>query len=68
MVYSGFCYIARTELMRYHILCFGLLLQALLHASVACRRKLVVEWVAAGDLEDVTAKEVNKNPTSALQS
>ncbi|KAM7252299.1 hypothetical protein ACFE04_024182 [Oxalis oulophora] len=32
-------------------------LKALLHASVACRRKLSVEWVAAGDLEDVTAKE-----------
>ncbi|KAK9937297.1 hypothetical protein M0R45_014097 [Rubus argutus] len=32
-------------------------LKALLHASVACRRKLVVDWVAAGDLEDVTAKE-----------
>jgi CTP synthase len=38
-----------------------------LHASVDCRRKLVVEWVAAGDLEDVTAKEVNNDPTSALQ-
>ena len=34
-------------------------LQALLHASVACRRKLIVEWIAAGDLEDVTAKEVS---------
>ncbi|KAJ9183286.1 hypothetical protein P3X46_007163 [Hevea brasiliensis] len=33
-------------------------LKALLHASVACRRKLIVEWVAAGDLEEVTAKEV----------
>ncbi|CAB4307286.1 unnamed protein product [Prunus armeniaca] len=32
-------------------------LKALLHASVACHRKLVVDWVAAGDLEDVTAKE-----------
>ncbi|KAM1234841.1 uncharacterized protein LOC126586979 isoform X1 [Malus sylvestris] len=32
-------------------------LKALLHASVACRRKLVVDWVAAGDLEDVTAAE-----------
>ena len=36
----------------------GLLLQALLHASVACRKKLVVEWVEASHLEDVTAKEV----------
>ncbi|KAM1004164.1 hypothetical protein ACFX2C_004389 [Malus domestica] len=32
-------------------------LKALLHASVACRRKLLVDWVAAGDLEDVTAAE-----------
>ncbi|KAK2654493.1 hypothetical protein Ddye_014349 [Dipteronia dyeriana] len=32
-------------------------LKALLHASVACHRKLIVEWVAAGDLEDSTAKE-----------
>ncbi|GAY42526.1 hypothetical protein CUMW_067600 [Citrus unshiu] len=30
---------------------------ALLHASVACHRKLIVEWVAAGDLEDATAIE-----------
>ncbi|KAF2302760.1 hypothetical protein GH714_005468 [Hevea brasiliensis] len=34
-------------------------LKALLHASVACHRKLIVEWVAAGDLEDVTAKKVS---------
>lgn len=29
-----------------------------MHASVACHRKLIVEWVAAGDLEDATAIEV----------
>ncbi|XP_077251028.1 uncharacterized protein LOC143890282 [Tasmannia lanceolata] len=32
-------------------------LKALLHASVACRRKLIVEWVPATNLEDTTAKE-----------
>ncbi|XP_058101065.1 uncharacterized protein LOC131245549 isoform X1 [Magnolia sinica] len=32
-------------------------LKALLHASIACCRKLVVEWVPAADLEDTTAKE-----------
>ncbi|KAK1301362.1 hypothetical protein QJS10_CPB12g01087 [Acorus calamus] len=32
-------------------------LKALLHASVACRRKLVVEWVAASDLEESTRIE-----------
>ncbi|KAJ0971769.1 hypothetical protein J5N97_019728 [Dioscorea zingiberensis] len=32
-------------------------LKALLHASVACRRKLVVEWVPASDLEETTLKE-----------
>ncbi|XP_068636881.1 uncharacterized protein [Aristolochia californica] len=32
-------------------------LKALLHASVACRRKLIVEWVPSTDLEDQTAKE-----------
>ncbi|CAA7402616.1 unnamed protein product [Spirodela intermedia] len=32
-------------------------LKALLHASVACRRKLIVDWVPASDLEDATAKE-----------
>ncbi|KAG6765543.1 hypothetical protein POTOM_029589 [Populus tomentosa] len=45
-------------------------LKALLHASVACRRKLVVEWVAAGDLEDATAKEapdVYKNAWNLLK-
>ncbi|TYK13389.1 CTP synthase [Cucumis melo var. makuwa] len=32
-------------------------LKALLHASVASHRKLVVEWVPAGDLEDTSATE-----------
>lgn len=32
-------------------------LKALLHASDICCRKLIVEWVAASDLEDATAKE-----------
>ncbi|GAU35442.1 hypothetical protein TSUD_363980 [Trifolium subterraneum] len=32
-------------------------LKALLHASVACNRKLIVDWVPAGDLEDDTFKE-----------
>ena len=32
-------------------------LKALLHAAVARNRKLLVDWVPAGDLEDVTSKE-----------
>ncbi|XP_020592597.1 CTP synthase 1-like isoform X2 [Phalaenopsis equestris] len=32
-------------------------LKALLHASVLCRRKLVVDWVTSTDLEDTTAQE-----------
>ncbi|XVE99025.1 hypothetical protein REPUB_Repub03eG0161300 [Reevesia pubescens] len=32
-------------------------LKALLHASVGCHKKLVVEWVEASHLEDITAKE-----------
>ncbi|XP_064957695.1 uncharacterized protein LOC135608571 isoform X1 [Musa acuminata AAA Group] len=32
-------------------------LKALLHASVACRRKLVVDWVPSSDLEETAAKE-----------
>ncbi|XP_022762559.1 CTP synthase 2-like isoform X3 [Durio zibethinus] len=32
-------------------------LKALLHASVACRKKLVVDWVPASDLEDMTEIE-----------
>ncbi|KQK08734.1 hypothetical protein BRADI_2g43640v3 [Brachypodium distachyon] len=32
-------------------------LKALLHASVECRRKLVVDWVASTDLEDSTKIE-----------
>ncbi|KAK6947233.1 Glutamine amidotransferase [Dillenia turbinata] len=32
-------------------------LKALLHASVAWHRKLIVDWVPSGDLEDATAKE-----------
>jgi hypothetical protein len=41
------------------VLLYSFLCQALLHASVACNRKLIVEWIAAGDLEDITAKEVD---------
>jgi len=33
-------------------------MQALLHASVACRRKLSVDWVPASDLEDAAEEEV----------
>nr|XP_027087074.1 CTP synthase-like isoform X1 [Coffea arabica]XP_027087075.1 CTP synthase-like isoform X1 [Coffea arabica]XP_027089068.1 CTP synthase-like isoform X1 [Coffea arabica]XP_027089069.1 CTP synthase-like isoform X1 [Coffea arabica] len=32
-------------------------LKALLHASVACRRKLYIDWVPASDLEIATAQE-----------
>ncbi|KAL2524690.1 CTP synthase family protein [Abeliophyllum distichum] len=32
-------------------------LKALLHASVACQRKLCINWVPSCDLEDATAKE-----------
>ncbi|XP_075497873.1 uncharacterized protein LOC142535342 [Primulina tabacum] len=32
-------------------------LKALLHASVACHRKLCVDWVPASDLENATAEE-----------
>ncbi|XP_074333660.1 uncharacterized protein LOC141671351 [Apium graveolens] len=32
-------------------------LKALLHASVACHRKLIVDWVPASDLEETTAQE-----------
>ncbi|XAR52854.1 CTP synthase (glutamine hydrolyzing) [Bertholletia excelsa] len=32
-------------------------MKALLHASVACHRKLLVDWVPSSDLEDATAKE-----------
>lgn len=34
-------------------------LQALEHASIVCRRKLVIQWVPASDLEDSAAKEVS---------
>ncbi|KAF2615226.1 hypothetical protein F2Q70_00009881 [Brassica cretica] len=34
-------------------------LKALLHASVACHKKLIVEWVAASDLEEITAQEAS---------
>ncbi|XP_074306343.1 uncharacterized protein LOC141641585, partial [Silene latifolia] len=32
-------------------------LKALLHASVACERKLIVNWVPASDLEEATIEE-----------
>lgn len=40
-------------------------LKALLHASIACRRKLVVEWVPAADLEDTSADEAPNNHEAA---
>lgn len=30
-----------------------------MHASIACQRKLVVEWVAAPDLEETTKTKVS---------
>ncbi|KAI8524828.1 hypothetical protein RHMOL_Rhmol13G0180200 [Rhododendron molle] len=32
-------------------------LKALLHASVACCKKLIIDWVLSSDLEEATAKE-----------
>lgn len=46
-------------------------LKALLHASVACRRKLVINWVSASDLEDATAiqsPDVNQAAWDSLKS
>ncbi|KAM3362822.1 CTP synthase isoform X1 [Capsicum galapagoense] len=40
-------------------------LKALLHSSVACRRKLFVDWVPASDLEDETAIENLENYRTA---
>ncbi|CAN4083637.1 unnamed protein product [Withania somnifera] len=40
-------------------------LKALLHSSVACRRKLFVDWIPASDLEDETAKENPENYRSS---
>jgi CTP synthase len=40
------------------VIIFSFFCQALLHTSVACHRKLIVDWVSAGDLEDITAQEV----------
>lgn len=35
------------------------LFQAMLHASVVCQRRLVVDWVPASDLDVETANEVS---------
>ncbi|CAL9144846.1 unnamed protein product [Musa hybrid cultivar] len=46
-------------------------LKALLHASVACQRKLVVDWVASPDLEkhtEVEAPEVHKKAWDLLKA
>ncbi|XP_071740777.1 uncharacterized protein [Rutidosis leptorrhynchoides] len=46
-------------------------LKALLHASVACRRKLVINWVSATDLETATAlesPEINRAAWNSLKS
>ncbi|KAF8714286.1 hypothetical protein HU200_027745 [Digitaria exilis] len=36
------------------------ILEALLHASVACQRRLVVDWVPASDLDEETANQVSR--------
>ncbi|CAH9106518.1 unnamed protein product [Cuscuta europaea] len=40
-------------------------IKALLHASVACHRKLFIDWVPAGDLEQVSKKE---NPDNYMNA
>ncbi|KAK4707418.1 hypothetical protein R3W88_033019 [Solanum pinnatisectum] len=40
-------------------------LKALVHASVACHRKLCIDWIAASDLEDETSRENPENYRSA---
>ncbi|XP_049410276.1 uncharacterized protein LOC125873374 isoform X2 [Solanum stenotomum] len=40
-------------------------LKALVHASVACHRKLCIDWIAASDLEDETSTENPENYRSA---
>nr|XP_043632088.1 CTP synthase-like isoform X2 [Erigeron canadensis] len=45
--------------------------KALLHASVACRRKLIINWVSASDLEDATAlkdPEANRAAWNSLKA
>ncbi|XP_058101067.1 uncharacterized protein LOC131245549 isoform X2 [Magnolia sinica] len=58
---SQFCHVPSANIITLYdvsnIWHIPLLLRALLHASIACCRKLVVEWVPAADLEDTTAKE-----------
>ncbi|KAL8129254.1 hypothetical protein V2J09_018409 [Rumex salicifolius] len=41
------------------------IVKALLHASVACRKKLIVDWVAARDLEDEMRTENPENYNTA---
>lgn len=41
-------------------------MKALLHASVARNRKLIVDWVPAGDLEEATYNEVITDPSALL--
>ncbi|XP_060197486.1 uncharacterized protein LOC132626588 isoform X1 [Lycium barbarum] len=40
-------------------------LKALVHACVACHRKLCIDWIAASDLEDETSRENPENYRSA---
>ncbi|XP_059074527.1 uncharacterized protein LOC131027416 isoform X1 [Cryptomeria japonica] len=42
--------------------------KALQHASIKCKRKLTIEWIAASDLEDTTAKEAPDSHTAAWNS
>ncbi|XP_002972089.2 CTP synthase isoform X2 [Selaginella moellendorffii] len=43
-------------------------LKALTHASLACGRKLVIEWVASTDLEDGSPRDLHDAAWAALKS
>ncbi|KAH9330115.1 hypothetical protein KI387_002223, partial [Taxus chinensis] len=43
-------------------------IKALEHASIKCSRKLSIEWIAASDLEDTTAKEAPDSHAAAWKS
>ncbi|KAL8155499.1 hypothetical protein AgCh_000767 [Apium graveolens] len=41
--------------------------EALLHVSVACHRKLIIDWIPVSDLEETTAQEVNPDMVPQLE-
>uniref|UniRef100_A0A803LF84 CTP synthase n=1 Tax=Chenopodium quinoa TaxID=63459 RepID=A0A803LF84_CHEQI len=69
---SQFCHVPAENILNVHdvpnIWHVPLLLRALLHACIACSMKPAIDWIAASDLEDESAKSTPEAHASAWKT